>query len=389
MNSDVENRIVVLLKSLRTNNRFYALVPEESGYRNADAIDGFPPDMLLGIAYPCLEDGLNDFAVIRTTFETIEVFPDDAELRAEMMEIIADARSKLVLRLTELRDGVVAGQIHFLGTVLQEFKDHMMHVARRGAIRRTLDNMMKLDVFESVCKADAARTGQPPDPMYRYQFLPGLPLEEVDALGPRLFIGRLLDDVLRAVQDDANYRDRHGFDREVFQKFVAVMFTNYATTDPVFYGTNRDDYGVSSDKDMNATPLYQAVARELRRIEVEIAQGRMDAGREARVAAPEPLVEEAPDLSHLFSEASTDLFEPVQAASHLVEIPFGAAERMLVQPLSRLKEVVRLLAHLDHPRAGELSAMATAAGQEIFRGLKELQIVSPLAGDPFNGDGSG
>ena len=150
MSIAVDNRQVVLLKSLRTNNRFYALVDPDSGYKNADAIEEFPPGIALGIAYPCLEDGLNDFAVIRTTFETIDVFPDDEELRVEMMDIIKDARGNLVRRLKELRDKIVERQAHFLGTDLQEFKDHVYHMATKGTIRRTLDSMMKVDVFESV-----------------------------------------------------------------------------------------------------------------------------------------------------------------------------------------------------------------------------------------------
>src|SRR5438105_362846 len=101
MSIAVDKRQVVLLKSRRTNNRFYTLVEPESGFKNADAIDDFPPNLPLGIAYPCLEDGLNDFAVIRTTFETIEVFREDEELREEMMGIIADSRTNLVRRLQE------------------------------------------------------------------------------------------------------------------------------------------------------------------------------------------------------------------------------------------------------------------------------------------------
>src|SRR5438105_9848357 len=126
MSIAVDKRQVVLLKSRRTNNRFYTLVEPESGFKNADAIDDFPSHLPLGIAYPCLEDGLNDFAVIRTTFETIDVFPDDDELRVEMMAIIQDARSNLLRRLEELRDRLSSGQAHFLGTDLQEFKDHIV-----------------------------------------------------------------------------------------------------------------------------------------------------------------------------------------------------------------------------------------------------------------------
>src|SRR5215218_3285797 len=122
MTSPSDNRIVVLLKSLTTNNRFYTLVPPEGDMQNGDVIAEFPDHLPLGIAYPCLEDGLNDFAVIRTTFETLDVFPDDQELRSEMMEIINDARGNLRRRLTELRDKIRSGQAHFLGTDLEEFK---------------------------------------------------------------------------------------------------------------------------------------------------------------------------------------------------------------------------------------------------------------------------
>jgi hypothetical protein len=373
MSIAVDNRHVVLLKSLKTNNRFYTLVPMDSGYKNADAIEEFPPHLHLGIAYPCLEDGLNDFAVIRTTFETIEVFPEDDELRTELMTIIDDARGNLVRRLKELRDRIVEGRAHFLGTKLQEFKDHILHMAHRGAPRRTLDNMMKLDVFESVCRADAAASGQPVEPMYRYEFLPQHHLSTMDNLPPRVFIGRLFDDVLDEVTNDLNYRGKNTFDKSVFQKFIAVMFTNYATTDPVFYGTSREDYGVSSDKSMDDTPLYQAVKSALRELERAAALER---------EMPSIFGEEVPgDLSDLFKD--DQLFQPLQEAGHTVEIPFGAGERMLLQPLAILADAMRLLQNVDHPRATEVRTMVCSAGQQIFRGLQELKIVSGLANDPL------
>src|SRR5262245_26284742 len=95
-----DERRVALIKSLATNNRFYALVTPESGIRNADTVETIPDDLLLGIAYPCLEDGLNDFAVVRTTYETLDYFPDDLDMKRELMEIVDDARGKLVRRLT-------------------------------------------------------------------------------------------------------------------------------------------------------------------------------------------------------------------------------------------------------------------------------------------------
>ena len=55
----------------------------------------------------------------------------------------------------------------------------------------------------------------------------------------REFIVTLFDDVMHGVVNDDNYKSKYIFDRYVFQKFIAVMFVNYATTDPMFYGINK------------------------------------------------------------------------------------------------------------------------------------------------------
>lgn len=387
MSIAVDNRQVVLLKSLRTNNRFYALVAPDSGFKNADAIVDFPPDMPLGIAYPCLEDGLNDFAVIRTTFETIDVFPDDEELRVEMMGIIDDARSNLTRRLEELRDKIQANQAHFLGTDLNEFKDHVVHMATKGTIRRTLDNMMKVDVFDSVSQTEAKMRSGMADPMYRYQFLPAHDLAQIRPLPPRVFIGRLFDDVLDAVHNNDNYSGKYTFDKNVFQKFIAVMFVNYATTDPMFYGTSREDYGVSSEKDMQETPLYQAVKTALQELEQGI-EYRTGASKQ-RIITPPPVEEAAfaaEDLSSLFAgggDLAAEAFPTFEQSTRTVELPFGS-EGKIVKPLTLLADAVRLLRHVDHPRAEEIRAMTVSAGKELFRNLQELSVVSPLASDPMD-----
>jgi hypothetical protein len=302
-----------------------------------------------------------------------------------MMTIIDDARGNLVSRLEELRDRIVEGQAHFLGTDLQEFKDRLTHMATRGAPRRNLDNMMKVDVFESVSTADAQLTGGMPEPLYRYEFLPGHAGPETGALPPRAFIGRLFDDVLDSVTDDENYRNKVTFDKNVFQKFIAVMFVNYATTDPMFYGTSREDYGVSSDKDMNDTPLYQAVARALRQLERGIEYSSISgAPAFTTPTAMPPAAPAAEDLSSLFrADGGEDYLSSLPHAGRTIEIPFGAPEQMLLEPLALLADAIRLLKHMDHPRAAELRAMIANSGQELFRGLQELQILSPLASDPI------
>jgi len=272
----LDNRQVVLLKSKLTLNRFYALAALERGWKNAEEIEDFPDDVVLGIAYPCLEDGLNDFAVIRSTFETIDCFPDDQELRDEFMVMVIEARDTLCRRLSELRDRLARRQAHFLGTDLNEFKAYSIKLAQQGNIRRTLDNMMKLDVYESVAEMEAQEAGGAPEMMYHYEFRPENALETIQDLPPLAFVVRLFDDVLSAVLDESSYATKYTFDKHVFQKFIALMYVNYATTDPIFYGTNKADYGVSADKDMSDTPLYKAVSDALRAIEKHLREAPED-----------------------------------------------------------------------------------------------------------------
>lgn len=269
---DSDNRQVVLLKSIYTLNRFYTLASPESGWKNAEEIEDFPDDVVLGIAYPCLEDGLNDFAVIRSTFDTVDSFPDDQELRDELMIMVIDARDTLLRRLSELRDRLASRQAHFLGTDLNEFKQYAINLAVRGNIRRTLDNMMKLDVYESVAGVEAELSGRSPESMYYFEFRPENSLEKTGSLPPLDFVVRMFDDVLTSARDDASYESKYTFDKHVFQKFIGLMFVNYATTDPIFYGTNKADYEVSSGRDMSNTPLYRAVSEALREIERMMAE---------------------------------------------------------------------------------------------------------------------
>jgi hypothetical protein len=358
MSTTADQRQVVLLKSLATNNRFYTLVSPDSGMKNADAIESFPDDLPLGIAYPCLEDGLNDFAVIRTTFETLDLFPDDVALREEMTEIINDARSNLRRRLVELRDKIATGQAHFLGTDLTEFKQYVVHLAIKGTIRKNLDNMMKLDVFESVSQVEA-ENGRMPEPIYRYE--PGIAhgLELIEPLDPREFVARIFDDVLEAVEDPLNYQSKYTFDKYVFQKFIAVMFVNYATTDPQFYGTNKDDYGVASDKQMQDTPLYRAVAGALREIERRF-QARRQGEQEAEFPTPAGI------------ETPAELEFPSDRAT----------EQRLVGSFTFIAEGVRVLKHVEHPQALEAAEIIGRASRELFRQLRDLGIISPVALDP-------
>jgi hypothetical protein len=357
-----DDRQVVLLKSLATQNRFYALAPKDSGWKNADTIESFPDDVVLGIAYPCLEDGLNDFATIRTTFDTLDYFPDDQELRAEMMGIIVEARDNLRRRLTELRDRIARYQAHFLGTDVEEFKQYTLNLCTKGVIRRTIDSMMKLDVFESVAQTELQMgLTATEDTMFRYEFGSGITVEEAAKLPPNEFIVRLFDDVLEAVECNDNYQSKYTFDRNVFQKFIALMFINYATTDPMFYGTNKADYGVSADRDMSDTPLYRAVREAL--LTIEAGNGFKPP---AEPAAPEPTTQPAEEME-----------------ARIVELPaVPVMDQKLLVPLNSICRAAEQVAKLGNPRASEYADMILKAASVITEELKAMAIVSPLARNP-------
>jgi len=356
-----DGRRVILIKSLATNNRFYVLIPPESGLRNADTVPSIPEDLLLGIAYPCLEDGLNDFAVIRTTYETLEFFPDDESMRNELMDIIEEARASLVRRLTELRDRIADGRAHFLGTDLAEFKSYALDIVDRGYPRRNLDAMMKLNVFSAVAEAEGHADGS--EPLYNYEFRDPNAVPRLSQLSPREFVAAIFSDVLESVQDDANYVSRYAFDRNVFQKFIAVMFVNYATTDPIFYGINKADYGVSADREMDGTPLYLAVGRELRQIEAERVRA-AGVGVAAEEGAPEVAIAR-PESERL-----------VQLPGTLIN------EDVLLAPISAICASAGRLARSSDHETAEIARIVLAEASRLVQELKRLNIVSPFAHDP-------
>jgi hypothetical protein len=211
--------------------------------------------------------------------------------------------------------------------------------------------MMKVNVFSSVAQADPEADQY----VYHFALLPENSLEHTRNLDARDFVRMLFDDVLTAVEDDANYWDKAVFDRNVFQKFIALMFVNYATTDPVFYGTNKEDYGVAAGRDMSQTPLYRAVAIALRKLERE-----------------EPPVLDSDDVISL-QRAETGGVPPG---------PTPANEHLIVGPLNSLAETLRLLAGGTHPRAHDARVIITHALRDLFEQLKNMGVVSPVAAHP-------
>ena len=390
MHSQNDPRRVALIKSLLTKNRFYALVDPNRGIRNADTVESIPADLLLGIAYPCLEDGLNDFAVIRTTFETLDLFPEDDPIREEMMEIVTDARSNLLRRLNELRDKIHDNHAHFLGTDYNEFKSYSLDMVNRGYPRRNLDSMMKLNVFSSVAEAEGYTDSN--ELLYHYQFIPGTDIAAIIALPAREFIVQLFNDLVTSVVDDGNYKSKYLFDRNVFQKFIAVMFVNYATTDPMFYGINRSDYGVSGEKDMDNTPLYLAIRKELTEIEQRIkleSQGLflppLHVGHTSGgVGIPE--AEESVsefDMPDFMGESEVGHLEGLSAEHLASRLPVVLVnEEVLLGPIHSLCSAALVLKRQGDAETQRFARVILADACRLVDELKRLNIISPLSNNP-------
>jgi len=395
-NDSADHRKVALIKSLTTNNRFYALIDPASGIRNADTVDKIPDDLLLGIAYPCLEDGLNDFAVIRTTFETLDLFPEDDPIREEMMEIVHDARGNLLRRLNELHDKIRSSRAHFLGTDYNEFKTYALDIVHRGYPRRNLDSMMKLNVFSSVAEAEGH--SDTTNLLYHFEFAYA-DSQQLAQLPDRDFIASLFYEVIQSVKDDRNYTNKYLFDRNVFQKFIAVMFVNYATTDPMFYGINRRDYGVSADKDMDDTPLYMAIRKELVEIENRLGEGVAPPVSTVDLFASAPELarpDETPGLPD-FSQAAT---LPGGDAAEIASLPPGLTGRVsfeqaaamlpgdminedaLLGLLSSLCSAAQLLIRKSDPDTQRFARVILADASKLVSELKRLGIISSIAIDP-------
>src|SRR5204862_238237 len=141
--------------------------------------------------------------------------------------IVDDARGKLVRRLGELHDRIADRMAHFLVTNLDQFKAHAIDFMDRGFPSRNLASMMQLNVFASVAAAEGHSDGS--EPSYRYEWRPEFDERTIRTMPAREFIAEMFRDVLNATLDPANYESKYPFDRNVFQKFIALMFINYAT----------------------------------------------------------------------------------------------------------------------------------------------------------------
>lgn len=171
-----------------------------------------------------LDDVMSPCGVIRATFETFDLFPVDDPIRLEMQEIIHDARATLITTVQTLCDTIDTTPDVF-DVNYGAFRDWAMRLITRGYSGRNLNRMMKVNVFDE---------GE--SSLYYFEIAGLVDVNELRQEPPQRFTVLVFNELLRAAGEEENYTDKQQFDRKVFQKFLAVMFILYATTDPMFYG---------------------------------------------------------------------------------------------------------------------------------------------------------
>jgi hypothetical protein len=161
----------------------------------------------------------------------------------------------------------------------------------------------------------------------------------------------------------------------------------------MFYGINKRDYGVSGERDMEDTPLYKAIARELRDIETRCRAARNPFNAAPVIALPNVTPGE-PDFALAAPLAGSDLLRelPLADPSQLGGISYEQAgamlpselinEEVLLGPLHSLCSAASLLRRKSDPDTQRFARVILADASKLVNELKRLGIVSPVANDP-------
>jgi len=159
-----------------------------------------------------IESILTNVSVIRASFQTRDIFPQEDPIRQDLQAMEVAGRENLIELLRKERDSV---QEEFAFDV-RAFKTIAVDLTLLGYPRRTLDQRLKLDAFHSVANAEGIE--QPEDALYFYEFYPPLDLLSARLIPASLMYKMFLIDVLHAAENGDNYADIRLFDRNVFQK---------------------------------------------------------------------------------------------------------------------------------------------------------------------------
>ena len=140
-----------------------------------------------------------------------------------MEQIIADARSNLTLRvqefLRELEEGSTTLELDF-----EKIKIAALKMMEDGYPIGNLNSMFKLKVFDEGEERYFLRAEGLEDP----EAVRSLPAKEVVSI--------LLTDLIHQIENEANYLSADAFERNVHQRYLALLALFYFASNPLFYG---------------------------------------------------------------------------------------------------------------------------------------------------------
>lgn len=178
---------------------------------------------------PGLFEALNHFAVIRTTFETLALFPEDEGLAAEMFEIVRQAHEALVDDLRRLADYMLDERARRHGTSLWVLRAEIERLASQGASSRQIDSIMKTDV----CSRARSDGSQPVRCWLLQHVYDPVTWKE---LSDAEFVARAFQEVARRLGPPP-VRE-HEIAERAFQDYIMLVFACFATLDPMFFSSN-------------------------------------------------------------------------------------------------------------------------------------------------------
>ncbi len=162
-----------------------------------------------------LEDFLNDMAVIRTTFETINLFPSDDPIAAEMQEMITEAQQNLIRGIAEICEALQANRAKF-PFPLREFQYEMISAIVKGWNRNRLNNFMKIDAFD-----------ESDETLYYFDAMSEFDREWAETLSAQEFALLVFHQLLAHIRKPEHYTNQKVFEKAVFQRFLFVLFVSY------------------------------------------------------------------------------------------------------------------------------------------------------------------
>lgn len=219
--------------------------------RREDEVNEWPPDITVGVAYPCLEDLLNVFSVVRATIITKEDLSADEESDPAIMQeldfAVDAALEKGSEKLREIASRLESLRIVLLGTNMDQFALLLRRFMQDGipaceAERFSGRNCIYVDQGDNT-RCDPTRS------VLSCRRETDFP----EGLNSRQFIAHSLRDLAVCMREEENLSSLEIYEQRVLTRYVMILVAQYHTTNPLFYAS----------EDQFEDAFYRGISAEL------------------------------------------------------------------------------------------------------------------------------